>query len=48
MKYDLYYTIIKNRDDKETVDDQYETDYVNFKDFKTPNHYIGIKNDNVI
>ena len=39
--YDLYYTIIKTR--KEKVDDQYENDYINFHDFITPNHYIGIK-----
>ena len=35
--YDLNYTVIKNRDDKN------ETDYTNFNDFITPNQYIGIK-----
>ena len=46
--FDLYYTVIKNRDDKEIVDNQYENDYNNFNDFITPNHYIGIENDNQI
>ena len=46
--YDFYYTVIKKRDEKEIVDDQYENDYFNFNDFITPNHYIGIKNDIVI
>ena len=34
--YDLYYTVIENR--KEIVDDHYEKDYNNFKDFVTPYH----------
>ena len=45
---DLCYTVIKNRDEKEIVDDQYEnyeTDYFNYSNFITPNHYIGIEND---
>ena len=49
--YDLYYTVIKNRDDKENVNDEYEiihNDFINFNVFITPNHYIGIKNDYVI
>ena len=36
--YDLYYTVIENRNEKEIVigeDDE--------NDFITPNHYIGIK-----
>ena len=41
--YDLYYTVIKNRNEKEIVDNQYENDYLNFDDFITPNHHIGIK-----
>ena len=41
--YDLYYTVIKSRDEKEFVGDQYENDYINFIDFISPNHYIGIK-----
>ena len=45
--YDLYYTVIKNRDDKEIVDDKNENDFINFIDL-FPNHYIGRKNDNVM
>ena len=37
--YDLYYTVIKIGDEK----DDNENDYINFHDFITPNHYIGIK-----
>ena len=44
--YDLYYTVIKNRDVKEAVNDEYQNDYINFFDIVAPNHYIGIKNDN--
>ena len=40
--YDLYYTVIKNTDEKEIVDNQYENDYVIFNDI-VPNHYIGKK-----
>ena len=45
--YDLHYTVIKNRNEKELVDDddEYENDKNNFDDFTTPNHYIGSKND---
>ena len=39
--YDLHYTVIKNRDDKEIVNDK--NDNINFNDFITPNHYIGRK-----
>ena len=45
--YNLYYTVIKNRDEREILDDQYEineNDHINFDDFITPNHYIGRKN----
>ena len=40
--YDLYYTVIKNRGEKEIVKDN-ENDYINFNAFITPNHYIGNK-----
>ena len=43
--YDLYYTVIKNRAEKEIVDDQYENDYISFKDI-IHNHYVGRKNNN--
>ena len=47
--YDLYYTVIKNRDDEEIVnDDEYEITYINFIDFFTPNHYFGRKINNEI
>ena len=38
--YDLYYIVIKSRDDN--IDNN-ENDFINFNDFITPNHYIGIK-----
>ena len=41
--YDLYYTVIRNSDKKESVDNQYEKNYINFNDFITPNHYIRTK-----
>ena len=40
--YNLYYTVIKNRDEKEIVNNQYEdneNDYINFDDFVFPNHF---------
>ena len=46
--FDLFYTVIKNRDEKEIVDNEYEHDFINFTDFITPNYYIGIKNDDEI
>ena len=45
--YDLHNTVFKSRDDNEIVNNN-ENDYIIFKDFVTPNHYIGIKNDNEI
>ena len=41
--YDLNYTVIKNRDEKEIVDDTNENDFININDFITPNHNISIK-----
>ena len=38
--YGLYYTVIKNKDEKEIVNDEYESDYINFEDI-VPNHNIG-------
>ena len=40
---DLYYTVFKNRDEKEIVNDKYENVYVNFNDFISPNPYNGSK-----
>ena len=44
--YDLYYTLIKTRDEKEFVDNQYENkknDYFSLNDVIIPNHYVGIR-----
>ena len=46
---DLYYTVLKKRDEKEIVNDKHENnekDYFNYEDFITPNHYSGRKNEN--
>ena len=44
--YDLYKTVIKTRDGNKDIDNQYENDYndyINYQDFISPNHYVGIK-----
>ena len=41
--YDLNYTVIKIRDDRENVDNHYENDVIGLNDFIIPNHYVGIK-----
>ena len=44
--YDLYYTVIKTRNENKDIDNQYENDendYINFHDIIIPNHYIEIK-----
>ena len=38
--HDLYYTVIKVRDENKDIGNQYEDDY---NDFITPNHYVGMK-----
>ena len=52
--YELYYTVTRNRtekdneeEQKEIVDNQNDNDYINFNDV-VPKHYIGIKNRNEI
>ena len=48
--YDLYYTVIRIRDENKDIDNQYENDYndyINFNDI-VPNHCIGIKNRETI
>ena len=45
--YDISYTVIKNRDDKDIVNDEYENDYYNFNGI-VPNCYVGRKNNNDI
>ena len=49
--YDLYYTVIRIRDENKDIDNQYENDnndYNIFSDIITPNHYIGIKHRETI
>ena len=46
--YDLYYTVIKNRYEKDNVDENNENDYINFNDFITPNNFIGIESHETI
>ena len=49
--YDLYYTVIKTRNENKDIDNQYdndENDYIDINDYITPNHYIGIKQNNEI
>ena len=44
--YDLYYTVIKTRDENEIVNDKYENnenDYISLNDVIIPNHYVGIR-----
>ena len=44
--YDLYYTVIKTRDENGDIDNQYENDendYISLNDVIIPNHYVGIK-----
>ena len=38
--YDLYYTVIRIRDENKDIDIKYENDY---NDFIIPNQYIGFK-----
>ena len=39
--YDIYYTVIKNRAEKQIVNDECENDYNSFNDFITPNHNLS-------
>ena len=39
--YDLFYTVIKNRDEKEALENQYENDIISLNDVNIPNHYVG-------
>ena len=41
--YDLFYTVIKNRKEKEIVDDQYENSIISLIDVIIPYHYVGMK-----
>ena len=47
--FDLYYTVIKVRDENKDIENQFENDYndyINYQDFVNPNHYFGIKKNN--
>ena len=49
--FDLYYTVIKTRDENMDKDNQHENDdndYIDINEFIPPNHYIGIKSNNEI
>ena len=49
--YDLYYTVIKNREEDEIVNNKFEgeeVEYVNFCGFITLNQFIGRKKYNVL
>ena len=49
--YDLYYSVIRIRDENKDIDNQYENDdndYNNYEDFISPNHYVGIKKNKEI
>ena len=42
--YDLYYTVNKNRKEKEIINDgEYENDYISLNDVIIRNHYVGMK-----
>ena len=43
--HDLYYTVIKVRDENKDIENQYENDndFINFNVFIAPNHYVGIE-----
>ena len=44
--YDLYYAVIKTRDNNKDIDIQYENNYngyISLNDVIIPNHYVGIK-----
>ena len=41
--YDMFYTVIKNTDETEIVDDKIEIDFISLNDVNIPNHYVGIK-----
>ena len=44
--HDLYYTIIKTREEDKDIDNRHENDdkdYISLNDVIKPNHYVGIK-----
>ena len=48
--FDLFYTVIKTRDENMDIDIQYENDendYINFIDI-VPKHYVGISTNEIL
>ena len=46
--FDLYYTVIKTRNENKDIDNQYENDendYISLNDVIIPNHYVGIRGE---
>ena len=46
--FDLYFTVIKTRDENKDIDNQYENDdndYLSLNDVFIPNHYVGLKKE---
>ena len=44
--YDVYFTVIRIRDENRDIDIQYENDennYIRLNDVIIPNHYVGIR-----
>ena len=44
--FNLYYTVIRTRDENRDIDNQYENDendYISLNDLTIPNHYVGVK-----
>ena len=39
----MYYTVIKNRDEKEIVDNILENDFISLNDVIIPNNFVGKK-----
>ena len=49
--HDLYYTVIKNRDEKEIVVNEKESsenDFINYEEFIAPIHFNGQKNNEML
>ena len=49
--YDLYYTVIKTRDENKNIDNQHENDfheYIDINDFFITPQYIGRKHDEIL
>ena len=49
--YDLYYTVVKTRDENKNIDNQYENDYhdyIDINDFIITPQYMGRKHDEIL